>query len=92
MMHGEVTLKHDNLIQRAKVKGRTLSPDGRIIGTFDENPLLNALACDFEFEDRDVREFMANAISENMLSITDADGHVTMELQVIINHRKDETA
>ena len=35
---------------------------------------------------------MADAIVKNMLAITDADGHVTMTLHAILNHRKDETS
>ena len=42
-------------MQRSKVKGRTLLYDGRIIGTFNDSPILNALTCDVEFEYGDVR-------------------------------------
>ena len=92
LIHGKVTLQLDHMIQCGKVKGRTLSPDGSIIGIYNDNPLLNTLTYDVEFEDGDVREYMANVIGENMLARTDADGHVTMALQAILNHRKDETA
>ena len=91
-MHVEVTLQRDNLTHSKKVKGRNLSPSDSIIGTHNANPRLNTLACDVTFEHGDVRECMANTIGENMLARTDADGHVTVALQAIINHRKDETA
>ena len=75
-----------------KVKGRTLSPDSIIIDTYDDNPILNTLTCDAEFEDGDVREHMANVIGKNMLSRADADGHVTMLLHAITNHRKNDAS
>ena len=68
------------MIHRGKVKERTLSPDGSVIGTCNENPILNALTHTVEFEDGDVREHMANVIGENMLARDDADCHVTMSL------------
>ena len=34
LAYSEVTLQRDNLIQRGKVKGRTLSPDGNVIGEY----------------------------------------------------------
>ena len=50
------------------------------------------MAYDVDFEDRDVRERMANMIVESMATRTDADGHVTMALETILNHRKDDAA
>ena len=79
------------MIQREKVKGRTLSRDGSSIGTCDENFILNTLTCDIEFGNGDVRECMANVISENILARANGDGHVTMSLQSILNNRKNNT-
>ena len=49
LTHSEVTLQRDTLKQRGKVKGTTVSPDGSIIGTRDDNPILNTLTHDIEF-------------------------------------------
>ena len=54
------------MIQRGKVKGRTLSADGSSIGTCDGNPILNTLTYDVDFEDVDVRECMSNVIGKKI--------------------------
>ena len=53
-------------MQRGKVEGRTLSADGSVINTHDDNPFLNTLTHDVGFEDVDVRERAANMISEKV--------------------------
>ena len=91
MIHGKVTLQLYTVTQHDKVKGRTLSPDGIIVGTFNDNNILNDLTRDVEFEDGDVREHMAKATCENMLTRTDVAGHSTMVLKAMLNHRTNET-
>ena len=54
-LNSEVTLKRGNNTQRGKVKGRTISPDSNIIGTHNDNPMNNALTCDVELKDGDIR-------------------------------------
>ena len=78
-------------MQHVKVKGRTLSHDGRIIDTCNDNPILNTLTCDVEFEDGDVIEHVASTIGENILTKTDTDSHITVQFQTMLNHRKYET-
>ena len=90
--HSESTSKYDNWIQCGKFKGTILSHDGSVTGTQNTNPILNDLEHDAEFEDGGVREKKSNTIGEKMLTMTDADGNITMALQIMLNHRKDETA
>ena len=92
LTHNEVTLQRDDLIQRGKVKGRTLSADSSDICTHDDNPILNTLEHDVEFEDGDVREHMDNAIYENMLARANFYGHIVMALQEMLNHGNNDTA
>ena len=77
-MRSKETLQLDDLIQYCKVKRRNLSPDSSVIGTKNDNSILDNLTCDVEFEDRQIREHMINTISENMLTRADANGHVTI--------------
>ena len=85
LLHSEVTLQRDNFIQREKFKGRTLSSDGNVIDTYNDNILLNTLTYDVEFKDGDVSEHVANLIGENMLSRVDDDGDVTMASKSMLN-------
>ena len=79
-------------MQCGKVKGRTLSSDSSIIGAHNDTHVLSDMTHDVEFEDSDVREHINNMISENMLTRTDNDGHTTMALENMLNHRKDDAS
>ena len=46
-------------MRSAKVMGRTIGPTGRVDGTYDENPILNTMMYDVEFNDGEVREYAA---------------------------------
>jgi hypothetical protein len=92
LIHADVTLQRNNQLIRGKVKGRSLAPDGSIIGYYNDNPVLNTLTYDVEFPDGEVREYTANIIAENMLTRVDSDGHVTMALDCILDFEKDDTA
>ena len=51
-----------------KVIQRTIGPDGKVTGTYDNNPFLNSIVYDVEFPDGQVKEYAANIIAENMLT------------------------
>ena len=40
--------------------------DGNIVGTYDDNPILNTIVYDVEFPDGAVKQYAANVIAENM--------------------------
>ena len=86
LTRGEVALHYYDLMQRGKAEERTISPDGSVIGACNDNPILNSMPHDVEFEDGDIKELMANTIAENMLTRTDADGNVAMELETMLNY------
>ena len=90
MIHRELTLQRDDFTQRSVSKERTLSPDGSIIGEYNGNPILNALAGDVEFEDGNAREHMEKIKAENILTGTNTDRHVTIALEIVLSHRTDE--
>ena len=60
----------DSLV-KGKVIGRSVEPDGTIIGSYDDNPMLNSFLYDVEFPDGQVKEYSANMLAENMLTRVD---------------------
>ena len=72
----------------AKVIRRSIGPDGKIVGAFNENPMLNTLVYDVEFPDGTVKQYAANVIAENVLSQVDSEGHHNQTLDRIIPHEK----
>ena len=92
LIHAEVNLPKGEEMQRAKVIGRSKSDDGRILGMYDDNPMLNTLLYDVQFPDGTIKEYAANIIAENMFSQVDADGYSHTILEAIVDHKKDDEA
>ena len=92
LIHAEVNLPKGEEMQRAKVISRSKSDDGRILGMYDDNPMLNTLLYDVQFPDGTIKEYAANIIAENMFSQVDADGYSHTILEAIVDHKKDDKA
>ena len=60
-----------------KVTQRTSGPDGKVTGTYDNNPYINTIIYDVKFHDGQVKEYAANVIAETMLTQVDSDGMST---------------
>ena len=71
------------------MKKRAVNDDGAMIGTYDDNPMLNSMLYEVEFADGTVKEYAANVIAESMLTQVDSDGYSTPVMQGIINYKMD---
>ena len=74
-----------------KVKKRAIVVDGKVIGTYDENPMLKTMVYEVEFPDGQVLEYSANLIAENMLLQVDDEGFSITMMEGIVDHKKDES-
>ena len=64
-----------------------------MVGSYNDNPALNSIIYDVEFNDGTVREYAANIIAENMLTQVDEDGFSLTLMEGIVDYMKDpETA
>ena len=45
-----------------------------VVGTYDNDPVINSIVYDVEFPDGTIREYAANVIAQNMLTQVDEDG------------------
>ena len=88
LLNNEVMLQLGESMQRAKVTRRYLGPDGQVVGKYDNNPNLNSIVYECEFNDGTIREYAANLIAENMLTQVDEDGFSITLMEGIIDHRK----
>ena len=75
----------------ARVTGRKRDGDGNMIGTFNENPILNTAIYEVESPDGTIAEYTANIIAQNLYSQIDDDGYNYDLLFEIIGHRTDGT-
>mmetsp|Transcript_26699 Transcript_26699/g.37842 ORF Transcript_26699/g.37842 Transcript_26699/m.37842 type:complete len:775 (+) Transcript_26699:4067-6391(+) len=89
LIHAKVQLQVDEQMQKGKVTKRAIGPNGVTAGTYDDNPYLNTVIYEVEFDDGQVREYAANLIAENILTQVDSEGYSTTLMEAIIDHRKD---
>ena len=66
LINAEVLLPHEDSQAIARVVRRSENDEGRMICTFNENPLLNTLLYECEFNDGTTKEYAANTIASNM--------------------------
>ena len=83
----EVNLPRGGVMRSGKVTGRKRSADGSLLGTRNDNPILDTRMYEVEFPDGEVTEFTANVIAENMWAQCNLDGTQQILLQDIIDHK-----
>ena len=92
LINAEILLQLDDKMVMGKVKGRSLGDNGKVVGSYDDNPILNSIIYDIEFPDEQVKEYSANILAENMLSQVDNNGRNWLMMDAIIDFKKDPTA
>jgi len=83
---------HDGSLMKATVKKRSRDIDGRSIGEYHPNPLMNTIRYDVEREDGIISAYNVNTIAENLLSQVDEDGRKILVFSGISDHKCDGTA
>ena len=63
---------------------------GELIGTYDDNLILNSYLYEVEFPDGEVKQFAANILADNCMSQVDSNGHHSQFLDCINNVRCDD--
>ena len=92
LIHSEVVLPHRNQLRTSKTLRCYVDPTGQSVGTYHKNPILNLLVYNVEFPDREMKEYAANIIDENLLSQVDSEGFTLTVFDSILAYSKDESA
>ena len=90
LLNAEVRMNVGNDVMIGKVKRRATNANGSANGTYDQNPLLNTMVYEVEFEDGTVSEYAANSIAENMLRSVDDEGYSTTLMEGIVDWKRDD--
>eukprot|EP00956_Cyclotella_meneghiniana_P034439 scaffold104886_cov86-Cyclotella_meneghiniana.AAC.1 len=88
LINAEVLLPQGEKDMMAKVVRRVVDQNGKAIGTYNENPVLNTMVYECEFPDGAVKEYAANVIAENILKQVDSMGRQSHVMDGIVGHRK----
>ena len=90
MLNNEISLQIEpGKRTRGTVRKQLVGPDGQQTGRYDDNPYLNSIVYEVEFDDGGVKEYAANIIAENMLMGVDDDGYSTTMIEAIVDFQKD---
>jgi hypothetical protein len=77
LINAEVLLSKDDSTAIAHVVRRAVDSNGKAIGKWDENPLLNTLVYECEFNDGTIKEYAEG----------NADGYSSSLLHTIVDHK-----
>eukprot|EP00957_Ditylum_brightwellii_P181100 13795622-Ditylum_brightwellii.AAC.2 len=69
---------------------KVVRPTGRIAGSYHDNLMLNSTVYEVEFLDREVKDYTANVIAENVMMQMGFEGFTTTMIEGIIDHVRDE--
>ncbi len=75
LINTEVMLPNGNSMAIVKVVRCGVDNEGHLVGTFNDNPLLNTLLYDCKFNDGTTRAYSVNTIASNIFMELDADGY-----------------
>ena len=87
LINAEVLLSKDESTAIARVVRRAVGSNGEAIGNWNENPILNTLVYECEFDDGTIKEYAANVIASNIYEEGDADGFSTSLMSKIVDHK-----
>ena len=87
-----VSLPRGSVMSQGRVVRRKRNSDGTILGTRNDNPILDTRVYEVVFEDGEVTEYGANVIAENMWAQCDLDGNQQVLMDAIIDYRVDDDA
>jgi hypothetical protein len=87
LINAEVLLSKDDATAIARVVCRAVDSNGKVVGNWNVNPLLNTLVYECEFNDGMIKEYSENLIASNIYEEGDADGFLKALLHTIVDHR-----
>ena len=87
-----VRLQEGDMEDFGVVKGRKRGQDGRYIGQYHENPVLDTSVYEVEFSDGRVESYFANQIVESIIMNTDAEGNTLYHVKEFVDHKRDGSA
>ena len=88
MINTEVLLPHGEMNTVAKVVKQSVDADGKVVGSFSENPMLNTLVYECEFPDSMTKEYAASIIAKNIILESDPDGYRERMMVITADHKR----
>jgi hypothetical protein len=87
MINAKALLPNNDGTAHAHIVKRVVGPDSKLIGEYKDNPLLNSLHYEWEFDDGTVKEYVVNTIASNIFIESDEDGFLSSILYHIVDYK-----
>jgi hypothetical protein len=87
LINAKVLLPNNDGTALARVVKHVVGQDGKLIGEYNNNPLLSSLLYKCKFDDSTVKEYAANTIASNIFIESDAVGFLSLILYHIVDHK-----
>ena len=92
LIGSRVSLPHLGEMQEVVVKRRKRNEDGTLVGTANNNPLLDTRIYEVELQDGSYEEYSTNVLLENLHAQTDDNGWCRGIFDEIIDHKMEDNA
>ena len=69
-----------------------MDEQGKVIGSPDENPIINTLIYDVEFPNGNIKKYSENVTEENVLVNCDSEGYYSLMMACILDQKRDGSA
>jgi hypothetical protein len=66
LINAEIIVQQGDKLQLRQVERRSMNDNGKTIGTYCDNPILNSIVYEVQFPDGELREYVANILAENL--------------------------
>lgn len=88
----QVMLPKGDEMSLGTVTKRKRNSDGKPIGRYNHNPILDSSVYEVEFPDGEVMEYAANVIAENLYTQVDEEGRHQVVFDEIVDHKATDRA
>ena len=92
LMNDEVILPQGDDVRLAKVIRSNVYFNGKVLGDYNDIPMLNTILYNIQFPDGAINPYSTNLIVENILTQVGANGNYNKLLEGILDHSKDKQA
>ena len=92
LLNTKVHLQKGKNVKLGRVMRRTIRLNEQVIGSYNNNSILNSIIYTVEFSDGEVREYSANLIAENMITYANLEEYSIVAFQSIKDQSRDEIA
>jgi len=87
-----IRMMEDDMEQVGIIRGRKGGADGKFIGKFNVNPILDTSVYEVEFEDGKVECYCENQIAESILEESEVKSNISHHISDFVDHRKTKRA